>query len=156
MEHNMDNVKHAVDLFQQGFNCAQAILAVYAEQFGLEREAALKLACGFGEGMRMGQTCGAVTGAFMVLGLEHGQTDATDRRPKEKTYELVRQFVEKFESRNGSVICKELLGCDISTPEGMKTARTRDLFVSFCPKMVCDAAEIIEQMLVKSHGTGDI
>jgi C_GCAxxG_C_C family probable redox protein len=146
----MDNVNHAVALFEQGFNCAQAILTAYAEPLGLERETALKLACSFGGGMRMGQTCGAVTGAFMVLGLEHGQTDAKDRRPKEKTYELVRQFVEKFESRNGSVMCKELLSCDISTSEGMKVARERDLFVSFCPRMVRDAAEIIEEMLLGS------
>jgi C_GCAxxG_C_C family probable redox protein len=145
----MDNVNQAADLFEQGFNCAQAILAAYGKQFGLERETALKLACGFGGGMRADQTCGAVTGAFMVLGLKHGQTDAADRRPKEKTYELVRQFVEKFESRNGSVMCKELLGCDISTTEGMKAARARDLFVSFCPKMVRDSAEIVEQMLVE-------
>lgn len=151
----MDNVDRAVALFEQGFNCAQAIVGAYGEQLGLSREMALKLACGFGGGMRMGQTCGAVTGAFMVLGLEHGQTDAKDRRPKEKTYELVRQFVEKFESRNGSVMCKELLGCDISTTEGMKTAHERDLFVSFCPRMVRDAAEIIEQMLVKSNVTRD-
>ena len=143
----MDNVDRAVALFEQGFNCAQAIVGAYGEQLGLSREMALKLACGFGGGMRMGQTCGAVTGAFMGLGLQHGQADAKDRRPKEKTYELVRQFVEKFESRNGSVMCKELLGCDISTPEGMKTARERDLFVSFCPRMVRDAAEIIEEML---------
>ncbi|MHC4156261.1 MAG: C-GCAxxG-C-C family protein [Planctomycetota bacterium] len=146
----VNNVNQAVALFEQGFNCVQAILAVYGKQFGLERETALKLACGFGGGMRMGQTCGVVTGAFMVLGLKYGQTEAEDRGPKERTYELVRQFVEKFESRNGSVMCKELLGCDISTPEGMKTARERDLFVSFCPKMVRDSAEIIEEMLSES------
>jgi C_GCAxxG_C_C family probable redox protein len=150
MENNMDNVNQAVGLFEQGFNCAQAILPVYGKQFGLERETALKLACGFGGEMRADQMCGAVTGAFMVLGLKHGQTDVADRRPKEKTYELVRQFVERFESRNGSVMCKELLGCDISTLEGMKTARERDLFVSFCPKMVRDSAEIVEQMLEES------
>lgn len=143
----MDNVNQAVALFEQGFNCAQAMLAVYGNQFGLERETALKLACGFGGEMRMGQTCGAVTGAFMVLGLKYGQTVATEQRPKEKTCELVRQFVEKFESRNGSVMCKELLGCDISTSEGMKTARERDLFVSFCPRMVRDAAEILKEIL---------
>ncbi|HUT31130.1 MAG TPA: C-GCAxxG-C-C family protein [Sedimentisphaerales bacterium] len=146
----MEKVERAVRYFEQGCNCAQAILAAYGEQFGLERETSLKLACGFGGGIQMGQTCGAVTGAFMVLGLKYGQTDAKDRRPKEKTYELISQFVEKFQSRNGSVVCKELLGCDISTPEGMKTARARNLFVSFCPKMVRDAAEILEQMLSES------
>jgi C_GCAxxG_C_C family probable redox protein len=150
MEYNMDNVDRAVALFEQGFNCAQAILAVYAEQFELNRETALKLACGFGGGMRMAQTCGAVAAAFMVIGLKYGQDKVQDKEAKAITYSLVEEFAEKFESRNGSVMCKELLGCDISTPDGMKTARERDLFVSFCPRMVRDTAEIIEQMLSES------
>jgi len=146
----MEKVERAVWYFEQGFNCAQAVVGAYCEQFGLKQKAGFKLACGFGGGMRMSQTCGAVTGALMVLGLKYGQSEAEDRRAKEKTYELVRQFVEKFESRNGSVVCKELLGCDISTAEGMKTARAGDLFVSFCPQMVRDAAEILEQILSES------
>lgn len=143
----MGNVDRAVALFGEGLNCAQAILAAYCEQFGLEHEMALKLACGFGGGMRIGQTCGAVTAAFMVLGLKYGQTDAEDRRSKEKTYELVRRFVGKFEARNGSVTCKELLGCDISTAEGMEAAQSRDLFKSVCAQLVRDGAEILEELL---------
>lgn len=146
----MDNVDHAVASFQQGFNCAQAILSVYGEQFGLNRETALKLACGFGGGMRMAETCGAVTGAFMVIGLKHGQASPQDKQSKEKTYRLVREFTDKFESRNGSVLCRELLGCDISTPQGMKAAQQKDLFNTLCPKMVRDATEILEEMLFKS------
>ncbi|MHC4620816.1 MAG: C-GCAxxG-C-C family protein [Planctomycetota bacterium] len=146
----MEKVERAVWYFEHGFNCAQAVVGAYCEQFGLKLETALKLACGFGGGMRMGQTCGVVTGAFMVLGLKYGQSEAENRGAKEKTYELVRQFVEKFESRNGSIMCKELLGCDISTPDGMKTARDRDFFVSFCPRMIRDAGEILEQMLSES------
>ena len=143
----MDNVSRAVASFKEGFNCSQAVLSVYGPQFGLGREAALKLACGFGGGMRMGQVCGAVTGAFMVIGLKHGQTEAVDKESKERTYRLVKEFAEKFTLRNSSIICRELLGCDISTPEGIKTATEKDLFNSFCPKMVQDAAEILEEML---------
>jgi C_GCAxxG_C_C family probable redox protein len=108
---------------------------------------ALKLACGFGGGMRMAGTCGVVTAAFMVIGLKCGQTEANDRDAKSRTYELVREFAEKFRSRNGSIVCKELLGCDISTPEGMKTAQGKKLFKSVCSKMVTDAAEILDEML---------
>ena len=76
----MSRVEQAVSCFQGGFNCSQAVLSTYAQDFGLDREAALKLAAGFGGGMgRMAGTCGAVTGAFMVLGLKHGPTEAGDQ-----------------------------------------------------------------------------
>jgi C_GCAxxG_C_C family probable redox protein len=142
----MDRINRAVARFKEGFNCSQAVLSVYGPQFGLFRETALKLACGFGGGMRMGQVCGAVTGAFMVLGLKYGQSDAENKKSKETTYRLVEEFTEKFRARNGSVICKELLGCDISTPEGLKTAIEKGLFRNFCPQIVQDAAEILEEM----------
>jgi C_GCAxxG_C_C family probable redox protein len=140
-------VEIAVSFFNQGFNCSQSILASYCEQFGFEREKALKIASGFGGGMgAMAQTCGAVTGAFMVLGLKHGSTYASDRQAKLNTYKLIREFTEKFKARNGSIICKDLLGCDISTEQGYRIAKEKDLFSSRCPEFVRDAAEIIEQM----------
>jgi C_GCAxxG_C_C family probable redox protein len=141
-------VHNAVSLFEQGFNCSQAILATYGEEFGLNHEAALKVASGFGGGMgRSALTCGAVTGAFMVLGLKYGPGDVKDKRAKEHTYELVREFVVKFKSRNGSIFCSKLLGCDISTPAGAEIARQKGLFDSVCPKMVQEAAEILEEMM---------
>jgi C_GCAxxG_C_C family probable redox protein len=111
----MNNIDHAVSCFKEGFNCAQALLSTYGSQFGLDQEMALKAAGAFGGGMgRMGETCGAVTGAFMIIGLRHGKIKSEDEQTKEKAYSLVREFVEKFKSRNGSVLCRELLGCDIS------------------------------------------
>jgi C_GCAxxG_C_C family probable redox protein len=139
-------VKEAVSFFQQGYNCAQALLAAYAEQFGLDRETALKIACGFGGGMHIGQTCGAVTGAFMVIGLKYGAA-VPDMNARKNTYELVQKFTEKFKARNGSVSCRELLGCDVSTPQGIKTAKERGLFSSICPKIIQDSAEILEEIL---------
>lgn len=94
----------------------------------------------------MGETCGVVTGAFMVIGLKYGKTRFEDEQTKEKVYSLVKELVDKFKSRNGSIICRELLGCDISTPEGMKLAKEKNLFTTLCPKLVQDAAEIIEQI----------
>lgn len=141
-------VQQAVFLYGQGCNCSQAILATYGEQFGLNRGAALKIASGFGGGIGcMGQTCGAVTGAFMVIGLKYGPGSAKEKDAKEHMYKLIREFAEKFKSRNGSIICKELLGCDISKPLGAKIAKVKGLFSSLCPKMVQDAAEIIEDMI---------
>ncbi|RLB07969.1 MAG: hypothetical protein DRG50_01235 [Deltaproteobacteria bacterium] len=74
-------------------------------------------------------------------------TAAEDEQSKEKTYSLVKEFVDKFRSRNGTIVCKELLGCDISTPEGRELAREKGLFITICPKFVQDAAEIVEQKL---------
>ena len=96
---------------------------------------------------RMAETCGAVTGAFMVIGLKYGKTRVEDEQTKEKAYSLVKEFVDKFKSRNGSIICRELIGCDISTPKGMALAKEKKLIATLCPKFVQDAAEIIEQIL---------
>ena len=95
----------------------------------------------------MAETCGAVTGAYMVIGLKYGRSDIFDLSAKEKTYKLVREFSEKFKSRNGSIVCRELLGVDISTVEGMKAAKQKNIHGTCCQKYVKDAAEIIEEIL---------
>ena len=147
----MDNVERAVSCFNQGFMCSQAVLSAYAEQFGLDREAALKVSAAFGGGMgRMGETCGAVTGAFMVIGLKYGRTAIEDRESHEKTTRLVREFVDRFKSINGSIVCRELLGCDLSTPDGLKTFVGKNLRDTRCTKFVRDAAQIVEQLLKKA------
>lgn len=139
--------EQAVEWFKNGFNCSQAVLGSYGREFGLDCEQAFKVATGFGGGMRMAETCGAVTGAFMVLGLKYGNTTADDKESKAKTYERIVEYTRRFKARNGSVRCRELLGCDISTPEGMEKARKNELFDSVCPKMVRDAAEILEEII---------
>jgi len=143
----MKKVDQAVSYFKQGFLCSQAILATYGEPLGLDRNTALKIAEGFGGGMAsMGETCGAVTGAFMVIGLKHGRTEAQDREARHRTHELVREFTSRFASRNASIVCRNLLGCDINTPEGTAMAREKGLFTTVCPKLVGDAAEILEEL----------
>ncbi|MFB0555357.1 MAG: C-GCAxxG-C-C family protein [Phycisphaerae bacterium] len=139
--------EQAVERFRKGFNCSQAVLGSYCEQFGLECEKAFKVATGFGGGMRMGNTCGAVTGALMVLGLKYGNTTAEDKEGKAKTYKKVEEYTNRFKARNDSVMCRQLLGYDLSTPEGMKEAKDKGLFSSICPRMVQDAVEILEEML---------
>jgi C_GCAxxG_C_C family probable redox protein len=143
----MSKAELAVACFEEGFMCSQAVLSTYSEQFGLPREAALKIAETFGGDMVMGKTCGAVTGALMVIGLKHGRAEAGDDKAKEKSQQLVQDFVKAFEARNGTVECRELLKVDISTPEGLEHARDYGLFDIQCPKFVQDAAEIIEDIL---------
>ena len=124
-----------------------SVLSTCGGELRLDRETALRIAGGFGGGMgRLGEVCGAVTGAFMVVGLKHGKTKAEDQESREEAYSLVQEFAEAFKSRNGSIVCRELLGYDISTPEGRNLAREKGVFATLCPGLVHDAVEIIEQM----------
>jgi len=144
----MSKVEVAVACFEEGFSCSQAVCSAYAPQLGLERETALKVSGAFGAGMgRMGETCGAVTGAFMVIGLKHGKTRAEDDEAKERAYRLVQEFVDQFKARHGSIVCRELLGCDLSLPEQRALAQEQKLTATLCPRFVHDAAEIVEQIL---------
>jgi C_GCAxxG_C_C family probable redox protein len=141
----MSRVEKAVSRFQSGNSCAQAVFSTYAEPLGMAGETAVKVAAGFGGGMgRMGHTCGAVTGAFMALGLKYGGPES---KAKEKTYELVREFASRFKARHGSLDCNDLLGCDISTSEGRQRIKQQKLHSTLCPQIVRDAAEILEELL---------
>ena len=144
----MNKAKESASIFNEGFSCSQAVFSTYAVDMGLNREIALKISQAFGGGMgQMGETCGAVTGAFMVVGLKYGRKRADDDEAKIKTYKLVKEFTEKFKARNGTIICRELLGCDIGTAEGEKIAKNEKLFSSVCPGFVRDAVEILEEIL---------
>ena len=145
----MEKVEQAVSKFRDGFLCSQAILSTYGPWDGLSEELALKLAAGLGGGMgRMAQTCGAVTGSILVIGLKKGAISVEDTASKEDTYQAVREFSKRFKATHGSTICKELLGCDISEADGYEKARREDLFKKECPKYVGSAVEILEKVLV--------
>jgi C_GCAxxG_C_C family probable redox protein len=143
----MGNADKAAAMFEEGFSCSQAVLAAYCEQFGLSKEQAYKLGSGFGGGMHLDQTCGAVTGALMVIGLKYGRTRADDIEAKMNTAKKVVEFGKKFKARHGTISCTELLGCNISTMEGYEEAKKKDLFKQACPKYVISAAEILDEML---------
>jgi C_GCAxxG_C_C family probable redox protein len=141
-------VQLAVSLFGQGFTCSQAILGAFCSRYGLDQATALKVSCAYGGGMAStGETCGAVTGALMTIGLAHGRSSVADQESKARTYALTKQFWNEFRSRRGTLVCRELLGVDISTPEGSKQAQEAGLFRELCPRLVKDAAEILEHIL---------
>ena len=144
----MNHADAAVSEFSKGFSCSQSVLAAYATEYGLGPDIALKVSAGFGGGMgRMGQTCGAVTAAYMVIGLKHGATSRSDQDAKQKTYRVLREFTKQFKARHGSAVCRDLLGCDISTPEGLETMKQKRLHQTVCTKIVRDACEILDDML---------
>lgn len=151
----MNSISKVSRLFRDGCACSQAILVTYAPRLGLSRETAMKISAGFAGGMRMGGTCGAVTGALMVLGLRHASEKCDTAAGRADVYARVVEFTKRFRQRNGSVICSELLGCDIGTPDGMKQAQEQGLFRTTCVKMVESAAGILEEMGEESRPVGE-
>jgi C_GCAxxG_C_C family probable redox protein len=108
----------------------------------------MKLSCGFGAGMgRNGRTCGAISAAIMVLGLEYGMTDSEEQERKVRTYEKVRELVGKFESRHGTIMCNDLLGCDISTEEGFTEAQEKNLTNTICLDIIDEVSCLLDEML---------
>jgi len=136
----MNSIEEAVKLFEGGYVCSQAVFASFSEDFNLPKEQALKIGACFGSGMRRAEVCGACTGALMAMGLKYGDDKA-------KSYKACEKFLDEFEKENGSIICRDLLECDISTPDGVKHAVENNLFKEFCPKMVESAAEIAYSIL---------
>jgi C_GCAxxG_C_C family probable redox protein len=131
-----------------GFNCAQSILSSYACDLGMDKEMALRLTTAFGSGIaRMGEICGAVTGAIMVIGLKHGRTRIEDQESREIAYSLVHEFVQRFKERKGSIVCREILGCDPGTEEGQQQILAKELHKTVCPAAIRDAAEILDEIL---------
>ncbi len=151
----MTRAEQAMAYFQDGLNCSQSVCLAFAEQFGIERDTALKFAAGFGGGIgRMAETCGAVTGAVMALGLKYGFTQGS---PEAKTamYAHVQQFAERFTERYHSMFCRELLGYDISIHEEHEKAKQEKLFTTRCPEFVRAAVEIVEEMLNAQEAASD-
>lgn len=143
----MSEKERAQEIFGQGFNCAQAVAAAYAEDFGLAREDALRVAAAFGGGIgRTGHTCGAVSGALIVLGLKHAALQA-DPQAKERMYLIAQDFMKRFEGRYGALECRELLGVDLNTPEGRQAAKDRNTHGTVCMGLVVGAGDILDEML---------
>ena len=144
----MTHTEAAKANFAQHYNCAQSVFSAYAEELGLERSQALKVATGFGGGMgRLANTCGAVTGAFMALSLKHGMTDPANQTDKEATYAAVQAFAREFKARFGTLDCRELLGVDMSTPGGLEQIHAQHLIDQRCPLYIQAATEILDKML---------
>ncbi len=130
--------KDAIKLFKSGFNCAQVVFNAFSDELDIDKNTALTISSGFGGSMaRQQKSCGAVTSAYMVIGILAGRniTDNTER--KEKAYEIIWKFNELFISENGSTNCKELLNCNISSKEGLDYAEKNKLFEKVCEKMCC-------------------
>jgi C_GCAxxG_C_C family probable redox protein len=146
---NMNNSESALQYFNSGFNCSQSVLTPFGEHFGVSEEHCLKMACAFGAGMgRQQLTCGAVTGALMVIGLHFGKGKMDNNTKKIHTYEKTVEFIKAFTEKHGSVCCLDLLdGLHMSDPQDSKEIEARDLFTVRCPRYVSDAVQIAEKLI---------
>lgn len=135
----------AAEFYNSGLNCSQSVLAVFCGDYGLDRETALKVVSGFGGGMRSGEICGAVSGAVIVIGLKYGQTFADDKESKRICNAKTKEFIKAFKEKNRSVVCREILKCDISTKEGSEQAKSGNLFGTACLNMVRSAVSLLEE-----------
>ena len=140
--------EQALKSFEDGYCCSQAVFSTYARHWGFEDDAFLKIPDAFGGGI--GGTagiCGVVTGAVLTIGLKYGRTQPDDAEAKQKTRTLVKEFINQFKAKNNSIECKQLLGIDISTPEGMKSVDEKGLFQTICPKLIDNAMDILSQLI---------
>lgn len=137
-------------IFGEGFNCAQSVFVPFAVKAGLTREEAFKLTTGFGAGMvYRGETCGAITGAMMALGLNKGRSQAGDYDSRDKTYALINELYKRFKEKHNSIICKELLELKGLGHEDWETAYKEGKFDLQCPLYVKEAARIAEELIQK-------
>ena len=143
----MTTKEKALDYFSKKYHCSQAVLAAYTEECGLTEKQALKMGACFGSGMRKGEVCGACTGALMVLGMLYGQYDINDLDSRLAANEVNDKMMDRFKEKCGSYICNDLLGCDISTQDGVEYAIANHLFTEFCPQMVANAVDILEEII---------
>lgn len=131
--------------FGAGTDCSQAVFAELGPQLGIDRDTSLKLAANFGGGMWEGETCGAVVGALMAIGLKYGQGESTDAAKKEESLAFAAEFKERFAEEFGSCICREMLGLKI--PEDMEQIMEENKFGTVCCHAVTTACEICADIL---------
>jgi len=141
----------AKQLFMEGYNCSQSVFAAYSDLFGMDREMALKVSSSFGGGMgRMREVCGAVSGMFMVAGLATGATEGKDQEGKKHNYDVVQALAKEYKDKNGSIICRELLGLDenANTSNTKPEQRTSEYYKKRpCGELCSIAAGIVERYL---------
>ena len=141
------HAERAVDYYSRNFNCTQGVFTTYAIEHGFDEKLALKLATNFGGGARKGEMCGAVSGALMVLGLLYGHSESDDLDAKAKAYAMAEEYMNRFIKKNGSVVCRELLGHDLSKPEEKAVILEKNLFRTVCPDLIRSAVEILDEFL---------
>ena len=146
----MSHADEAAELFRSGHACSQAVVLPWARELGLDVDPASRQAAAFAAGMRVGDVCGAVTGAFMVLGLAVCDDECVTKPGRAAVGVATATFAKRFAERVGALDCPDVIGCDLRTPEGQAQSMEQQLFASRCVPAVRAAAEILEEMLAEN------
>jgi len=138
----------AIRTFRSGMNCAQSVITAFAPSMDADTTTLLRVSSGFGAGMgRLQKTCGAITGAFMVIGLAHTRNAGDQQYAKEKNVELIRSFNQAFMEKHRNTDCSELLKCDLNTGEGQEFFSEQRLGENVCEKCIATAVDILDDLL---------
>jgi len=140
-----------VEYFINSNNCAQSVLKVFSGQFGLNTKLAGNIALGFGAGMGRQQTCGAVTGAYMVIGLLTGAEKISDEEKKELVCKRIREFTHQFERKHRFTDCRSLITIDLNYPFQVREAQEQGVFEHICQGLISDAIKIIDDLTQKNQ-----
>lgn len=142
----MDKIAFALQQFKSGYNCAQSVLSAFASDLGIDGNTAIRIASGFGGGMgRQQLTCGALTGAYMVIGYLHGMHAPDDDLASEKAARMIQKFTADFKEKYGHSDCFSLIGVDLSTEEGRKEAEEKNLYELKCEKFILEIVDMLEK-----------
>ena len=141
--------ERAMNLFKEGYNCAQAVFMSFSDETGIDEKTAARLASSFGGGIgRMREVCGAVSGMCMALGAIKGYDDPEDSAAKSEQYKLVQLLAGRFKEENGSIICRELLGLAGQTAGQQPSERTAEYYKKRpCPELCRMAASILDDYI---------
>lgn len=143
----MNRSETAKDLFLSGYNCAQSVLLSFADDLKFSKELAQKMASGFGGGMgKTQEACGAVTGAIMVLGMLKGEEVNNNEELKASAYGAVKDLTRDFVAAYNTTKCRDLIGCDLNTPEGAAKFKEEKIMETLCAGCVEKAVQIVENL----------
>ncbi|MCU4175855.1 C-GCAxxG-C-C family protein [Carboxylicivirga sp. N1Y90] len=143
----LDKKRYALQGFYEGKNCAQSVIMAYANEFDMDTKQALKLAQGFGGGIgKMQKTCGAASGAYMLIGMRNSAHIDNEHIQQSTTTEMIQLFNKEFIRINGSDQCNKLLNIDLKTEEGQASFKAKDMKKEICSKCVTSAIDILEDL----------
>lgn len=145
----MSRTEKALSYFNNQFNCAQSVFTSFGPDLGLSEDECLKIATAFGAGMgKQQQVCGAVSGALMALGLKYGKASNDPEEKKEETYHKAEDFLKAFESKNGSIHCKQLLqGLNMNDEKELQKLNQLGLFETSCESYIKHAVELTDLLI---------
>ncbi len=134
---------------ENGFNCAQSVFRQFSQENGVPESVSLRIASGFGGGLKMAKTCGAVSGAIMSLGLIFGYENPEDQKTIDRMNEITLQFLDDFKKKYQTTDCKDLLGIDVSVPGNRQKARESGIMGLMCPDCINTAIDLVVNMIDK-------